>query len=80
MPNQSILAGHKEKAAVAQEFDVCERTIDRWCDEPDGKPCIRVGRKKYFSVESVRAWLIKRETRRNPRRPRGRLMESGAMS
>ncbi len=63
-----ILAGYVEKPELAREFEVSERTVDRWCNQPNGLPHVKVGRRTYFSIESVKKWLGSRETQRNKRK------------
>jgi hypothetical protein len=68
----AILKDFQDKKQHAKEFDVCERTIDRWCDQPDGLPHTAAGRRKLFHPEWTRAWLIGRRVQRNPANGRQR--------
>ena len=67
----ALLAGHVDKRRLAEEFGVSERTVDRWCNEPGGLPHIKLGRRTLFKIESVKAWLARREVQRNKRRGTG---------
>jgi hypothetical protein len=58
--------GFESKADHAAWLGVTERSIDRWCDEPDGLTHTRVGRWKIFKREWTLAWLEARKTARNP--------------
>ena len=64
----TVLKGFQTKAEHAAEFDVCERTIDRWCDEAAGLPFTRAGRRRLFSPEWTRTWLESKRVQRNPTR------------
>jgi hypothetical protein len=62
------LRGYLTKAALAKEFRVSERTLDRWRRAPNGLPFTTAGSTVLFSVASVRDWLSSRERRPNRRR------------
>jgi excisionase family DNA binding protein len=64
-----ILEGYLSLPELASQLRVCERTIYRWCDEPDGLPHVKLGAQRLFSVASVRTWLADRERQRNPTAP-----------
>ena len=55
-----ILDGLLTRRQLADMLDVCTKTIER--HEARGLPFIRVGQMRLCSVESVRAWLLGRET------------------
>ena len=61
-----ILDGYLSLPQLAAQLRVCDRTIYRWCDEPDGLPHTKLGAQRLFSIQSVRAWLAGRELQRNP--------------
>ena len=69
-PQRELLSGYLDKPGLAGEFKVTTRTIDRWMDEPDGIPHVRIGNKTFFSVEAIRDWIASREVQRNVRRKR----------
>lgn len=62
------LRGYLTKAALAKEFRVSERTLDRWRSAPNGLPFTTAGATVLFNVVSVRKWLDARERRPNRRR------------
>ena len=62
------LNGYLTKTALAKEFGVSERTIDRWRNQPDGLPFTTAGATVLFNIVSVRKWLAKRERHPNRRR------------
>ena len=53
-------------AEVAKVFGVRLRTVERWCDEPDGLPTIKVGRHRLCRLASVQQWILDREASANP--------------
>lgn len=58
---------------LSETLGVCQRTIQRWSQMPDGMPVIRVGRHTLFRLDAVREWLLAREVQSNPTRsPRRR--------
>lgn len=69
-PIPPILDGYVDRTILAREFGVCERTILRWQNEPDGLPFIKVGAKTLYRVDAVRQWLASRTKRRNRKDPR----------
>ncbi|MGB8104446.1 MAG: helix-turn-helix domain-containing protein [Pseudolabrys sp.] len=62
------LNGYLTKTALAKEFGVSERTIDRWRNQPNGLPFTTAGATVLFNIASVRKWLDKRERHPNKRR------------
>jgi phage terminase Nu1 subunit (DNA packaging protein) len=60
----SVLDGLVERADLARDLKVCERTVKRYEDQ--GLPVIRRGRKRLYDVEKARAWV--RGTLRTGRR------------
>ncbi len=49
---------------------MAERTVARYENEPDGLPSLIIGGRRKYRIESVRAWLERRERRPNPTRGR----------
>jgi hypothetical protein len=65
----NFLADHVRRTELAKGLgDISERSIARYENEPDGLPYTIVGGCKWYHVESVRAWLKRREHRPNPTR------------
>lgn len=58
-----LLDGHLDLSELADALNKSERTVLRWCDDPDDAlPHIRMPNgAKIFNIESVRRWLAKRE-------------------
>ncbi len=63
-----VLRGYLRREELAQQFGLSTRTIDRWEALGQGPPRVAVGRTILYSVESVREWLLTRETRPSVRR------------
>ncbi|HEU4475306.1 MAG TPA: helix-turn-helix domain-containing protein [Methyloceanibacter sp.] len=57
----AITADLLPRAEVARQFDVCQRTLRRWEKSRQGPPVIRVGKRVYYRIESVRRWLLDQE-------------------
>lgn len=53
----SILAGYLTAKELAQALGVSERTIARWHHFREGPPRVEFGRKVFYRVESVSAWI-----------------------
>ena len=76
----SILAGYLTQKDLAQALGVSERTIARWHHFREGPPRVEFGRKVFYRLESVNAWIASCERperradriRRRPRSTRGR--------
>jgi hypothetical protein len=66
------LEGYETKAEHAAALGVCEKTIDRWCAEPDGLPFTSAGRWRLFRREWTAEWLGSRKQQKNARAQRGR--------
>ncbi len=67
----SILAGYLTQRDLAQALGVSERTIARWHHFREGPPRVEFGRKVFYRLESVSAWIASRE-RPEPRAGRTR--------
>jgi hypothetical protein len=62
MPSDEwVLSGYLNKDQLAQQLNKTTRTIERWARQRIGPPVTRVGRKPFYSIESVRSWLKSRE-------------------
>jgi hypothetical protein len=55
--SSSILAGYLTPKDLAHALGVSERTIARWHHFPEGSPRVAIGRKVYYRLESVSAWV-----------------------
>lgn len=64
----SLLEGYIDRATLAQELRVTDRTIYTYENQPDGLPSLMVGSRKLYRIEAVRAWLAMRERGANKRR------------
>jgi predicted DNA-binding transcriptional regulator AlpA len=53
----SIMAGYVTPKRLAKALGVTERTIARWYHFREGPPRVKVGRKVFYRLESVNAWL-----------------------
>lgn len=67
----SILAGYLTQKDLAQALGVSERTIARWHHFREGPPRVEFGRKVFYRLESVSAWIASCE-RPEPRAGRAR--------
>lgn len=64
----NILADYISRQTLAEQLNVCERSIARYENAADGLPVTIVGGRKLYRLDAVRAWLAARERRPNPRR------------
>jgi predicted DNA-binding transcriptional regulator AlpA len=76
----SILAGYLTPKNLAQALGVSERTVARWHRFREGPPRVEIGRKIFYRLESVNAWIASCErpgarADRSRRRPRLRAVE-----
>jgi predicted DNA-binding transcriptional regulator AlpA len=60
----SILDDYQTPEQLAADLGVCTMTLQRWRACGDGPPVTKVGRAIYYKRASVRAWLERREQRR----------------
>jgi hypothetical protein len=67
----NLLADYMPRATLADQLGVCERSIARYENEPDGLPSTTIGGRKMYRLDSVRSWLAAREYRPNQRRRAG---------
>jgi predicted DNA-binding transcriptional regulator AlpA len=70
----SILAGYLTPKNLAQALGVSERTVARWHRLREGPPRVEIGRKVFYRLESVNAWIASCE------RPEARADRSGRRS
>jgi predicted DNA-binding transcriptional regulator AlpA len=83
-PALSILAGYLTPKDLAQALGVSERTVARWHHFREGPPRVEIGRKVFYRLESVTAWVASCE-RPEPRsgrarRPRSRAIDSSRLT
>lgn len=74
----TLLQDYIARADLAKELDVCERSLARYENQPDGLPVTVIGGRKMYRLDSVRAWLNAREHRPNPTRASRRSAERAA--
>src|SRR5690242_18250266 len=81
-----LLAGYLKPRDLAKALEVSERTIARWHPFREGPPRVEIGRKAYYRLQSVTAWIASCE-RPEPRagharrqRPRTTDPSSGSLS
>ena len=67
----AILAGYLTPKNLAQALGVSERTVARWHRLREGPPRVEIGRKVFYRLESVNAWIASCE-RHEARADRGR--------
>jgi predicted DNA-binding transcriptional regulator AlpA len=67
----SILAGYLTPKELANALGVSQRTIARWHHFREGPPRVAFGRKVFYRLESVSAWIASCE-RPEPRAGRTR--------
>ena len=66
----NVLEGYVDRPALAQQLGVSWRTIHRYENQPDGLPSLMIGGRRMYKLDSVRAWLERRERKPNPTRGR----------
>lgn len=73
-PQAGLLDGLLHVDALAAELRLHPRTITRLSDQPGGLPYVRLGARRYYVVDTVRAWILAQERQQNPipRNRRGR--------
>jgi predicted DNA-binding transcriptional regulator AlpA len=67
----TLLTGYLSPEEVAEELQICKRTLDRWHAARRGPPRVVIGRRPMYRREAVTQWLIKREKAFDEERPRG---------
>ena len=58
-----VLDGYISDEELADDIKVSRRTLGRWDAQRTGPPRVLIGRKPYYSVESVREWIAAQERR-----------------
>jgi predicted DNA-binding transcriptional regulator AlpA len=81
----AILAGYLTPKNLAQALGVSERTVARWHRFREGPPRVEIGRKVFYRLESVNAWIASCErpearADRVRRRPRLRAVEPSSVA
>ncbi len=66
----TLLADYLDRDALAAELGVSTRTVARYEYEPDGLPSLLIGGRRKYKIDSVKAWLERRERKPNPTRRR----------
>jgi hypothetical protein len=64
----TLLEDYLSRAALVAQLAVCGRTLARYENAPNGLPSTLIGGRKFYRIDSVRAWLAARERRPNPKR------------
>jgi predicted DNA-binding transcriptional regulator AlpA len=76
--------GYLKPEELARELDVSERTIARWHNLREGPPRVEFGRKVYYRLESVIAWIASCEHPEpragRARRPRQRTTDPSSVA
>jgi hypothetical protein len=65
-----LLEDYVDRATLAEDLGVNWRTIHRYENQPDGLPSLLLGGRRMYKLDSVRAWLERRERKPNPTRSR----------
>ena len=65
-----LLEDYIDRLTLAEELRVNWRTVHRYENQPDGLPSLLIGGRRMYRLESVKAWLERRERQRNPTRGR----------
>jgi hypothetical protein len=69
----TVLAPYLTPEELADQLQICKRTLDRWHAARRGPPRVDIGRRPMYRREAVEQWLIKREQIFDEkRRPRGK--------
>jgi hypothetical protein len=61
--DSTLLIGLLNPEQLAQQLNVTTRTLQRWEVERIGPPRVVIGRRIFYRLASVDAWLISREQR-----------------
>jgi Helix-turn-helix domain len=65
-PPPPLLASLWDEDELARQLRVVPRTVMRWIEERKAPPFVMVGKRRFYSPEIVREWLLAGGTR--PRR------------
>lgn len=69
-PTNRTLSGHVSEHDLAREMNISLRTLRRWAQERSGPVVTKIGRRVFYSRESVAVWLRGREQKPCRRRAR----------
>lgn len=61
-----LLDGYLDRATLAAQLNVSERTLSRYESERDGLPSLMLGGRRLYRLEAVREWLQRRERMTSP--------------
>lgn len=61
MTSKSLLDDYLTETEAATELHVCLRTLIRWRDLKQGPTHTKIGRRVYYKIETVAAWIASRE-------------------
>ena len=70
MKHTNLLSDYIDRPCLAESWGVSTRTLARYESLPDGLPSLLLGGRRMYKLESVRAWLERRERKPNPTRRR----------
>jgi hypothetical protein len=70
MAMPELLENYLDRGSLARQLGVSERTIHRYENQPDGLPSLLIGGRRMYKLDSIRAWLERRERHPNPSRSR----------
>jgi hypothetical protein len=70
MKHTDLLSNYIDRACLAESWGVSMRTLARYEALPDGLPSLLLGGRRMYKLDSVRAWLERRERKPNPTRRR----------
>jgi Helix-turn-helix domain len=67
----TLLGDYFTPEQLAQELDICQRTLARWHERREGPPRVKIGNKVLYKRSSVISWLSNKEAQpaRTIRRP-----------
>ena len=54
---EQLLEGYITREQCAESLHVGVRTLERWEAAQEGPPVTRIGKRPYYRVEAVKAWL-----------------------
>jgi hypothetical protein len=61
LPDNLLLAGYIGEIELAKQLNIGLRTLRSWRKAGIGPPPTYLGRKPFFRIDSVQAWLRSRE-------------------
>jgi excisionase family DNA binding protein len=57
----TVLAPYLTVAELADQLQICKRTLDRWHAARRGPPRVEIGRRPLYRRQAVEEWLIANE-------------------